>query len=63
MSHLHACLYVPDYPAAVRLRGERNLCAPPTVVFIGKAPNGVVYAVNEAARAGGKRFPLRRRRP
>ncbi len=55
MSHLHACLYVPDYPAAVRLRGERNLCAPPTVVFIGKAPNGVVYAVNEAARAGGIR--------
>ena len=55
MSHLHACLYVPDFPAAVRLRGERNLCAPPTVVFTGKAPNGFVYAANEPARAGGIR--------
>ena len=55
MSHLHACLYVPDFPAAVRLRGERNLCAPPTVVFTGKAPNRLVYAVNEAGRGGGIR--------
>ncbi len=55
MSHLHACLYVPDYPAAVRLRGERNLCTPPTVVFTGKAPNGFVYAANEPAQADGIR--------
>ncbi len=55
MSHLHACLYVPDFPAAVRLRGERNLCVPPTVVFTGKAPNGFVYATNEPAGAGGIR--------
>ena len=55
MSHLHACLYVPDFPAAARLRGERNLCAPPTVVFTGKTPNCFVYAANEPARAGGIR--------
>ncbi len=31
------------------------MCAPPTVAFTGKAPNRLVYAVNEAGRGGGIR--------
>ena len=52
---LYACLHVPNFPAAVLLRGERNLRTPPLVVSTGKPPNCFVYAATEVARAGGIR--------
>ena len=52
---LYACLHVPNFPAAVLLRGERNLRTPPVVVSTGKPPNCFVYAATEAARVGGAR--------
>ena len=50
---LYACLYIPDFPAAVLLRGERNLRVPPLVVYTGAAPNCFVYAATQPARSAG----------
>ena len=50
---LYACLYIPDFPAAVLLRGERNLRVPPLVVYTGVAPNCFVYAATQPARSAG----------
>ena len=50
---LYACLYVPDFPAAVLLRGERNLRVPPVVVYTGTAPNCFVYAATQPTRSAG----------
>ncbi len=50
---LYACLYVPDFPAAVLLRNERNLRVPPVVVYTGTAPNCFVYAATQPARSAG----------
>ena len=50
---LYACLYIPDFPAAVLLRGERNLRVPPLVVYTGTAPNCFVYAATQPARSAG----------
>ena len=55
MVSLYACLHVPNFPAAVLLRGERNLRTPPLVVSTGKPPNCFVYAATEAVQAGGIR--------
>ena len=52
---LYACLHVPNFPAAVLLRGERNLQTLPLTVSTGKPPNCFVYAANETARKGGIR--------
>ena len=52
---LYACLHVPNFPAAVLLRGERNLRTLPLTVSTGKPPNCFVYAANETARKGGIR--------
>ena len=52
---LYACLHIPNFPAAVLLRGERNLRTLPLTVSTGKPPNCFVYAANEAASAGGIR--------
>ena len=50
---LYACLYIPDFPVAVLLRGERNLRVPPVVVYTGAAPNCFVYAATQPARSAG----------
>ena len=50
---LYACLHIPDFPAAVLLRNERNLRVPPVVVYTGTAPNCFVYAATEPARSTG----------
>ncbi len=55
MRSLYACLKVPDFAAAVLLRGERNLRTPPVAVFTGVPPNCFVYAANEPARWSGVR--------
>jgi nucleotidyltransferase/DNA polymerase involved in DNA repair len=55
MRNLHACLWIPDFAAAVLLRGERNRRTPPVAVFTGAAPNCFVYAATEPARLGGVR--------
>jgi nucleotidyltransferase/DNA polymerase involved in DNA repair len=55
MRSLHACLLIPDFAAAVLLRGERNRRTPPVAVFTGAAPNCFVYAATEPARQGGVR--------
>ncbi len=50
---LYACLHIPDFPAAVLLRGERNLRVPAVVVYTGTAPNCFVYAATQPARSAG----------
>ena len=50
---LYACLYIPDFPAAVLLRNERNLRVPPVVVYTGTAPNCFVRAATQPARSAG----------
>jgi nucleotidyltransferase/DNA polymerase involved in DNA repair len=55
MRSLYACLLVPDFAAAILLRGERNRRTPPVTVFTGRPPNCFVYAANEPARQGGVR--------
>jgi nucleotidyltransferase/DNA polymerase involved in DNA repair len=55
MRSLHACLLIPDFAAAVLLRGERNRRTPPLAVYTGAPPNCFVYAANEAARQYGVR--------
>jgi len=55
MTRLYACLYIPDFAVAVRLRGERNLQTPSALVFTGAEPNQVVYSANAAARSAGIR--------
>ena len=50
---LYACLHIPDFPAAVLLRGERNLRVPPVVVYTGTAPNCFVRAATQPARSAG----------
>ncbi len=55
MRSLYACLLIPDFAAAVLLRGERNRRTPPVAVFTGTPPNCFVYAANEPARLGGVR--------
>ena len=50
---LYACLHIPDFPAAVLLRGERNLRVPALVVYTGTAPNCFVYAATQPARSAG----------
>ena len=52
---LYACLHVPNFPAAVLLREERNLRTPALVVSTGKPPNCFVYAATEVAHTGGIR--------
>jgi nucleotidyltransferase/DNA polymerase involved in DNA repair len=54
MRSLYACLFIPDFAAAVLLR-ERNRRTPPVAVFTGTPPNCFVYAANEPARLGGVR--------
>jgi protein ImuB len=51
MTRLYACLYVPDFAVAVRLRGERNLQMPPALIFTGTEPNRIVYGANTPARS------------
>jgi nucleotidyltransferase/DNA polymerase involved in DNA repair len=55
MRNLYACLMIPDFAAAVLLRGERNRRTPPVAVFTGTPPNCFVYTANEPARQGGVR--------
>jgi nucleotidyltransferase/DNA polymerase involved in DNA repair len=50
---LYACLYIPDFSAAVLLRNERNLRVSPLVVSTGTAPNCFVYAATQPARSAG----------
>ena len=50
---LYACLHIPDFPAAVLLRNERNLRVPPVVVYTGTAPNCFVRAATQPARSAG----------
>ncbi len=55
MTPLYACLYVPDFAVAVRLRGEHNLQTAPALVFSGAEPNRIVYGANTTARSAGIR--------
>jgi protein ImuB len=50
---LYGCLFIPDFPAAVLLRGERNRTLPAVAVVSGEPPNQFIFAVNQPARAGG----------
>jgi protein ImuB len=50
---LYGCLFIPDFHAAVLLRGERNRTPPAVAVVTGEPPNQFVYAVNQPARQGG----------
>lgn len=55
MKPLYACLVVPDFPASVLLKDERNVQPPATAVVSGVAPHQTVFAANEPARRGGVR--------
>ncbi len=50
---LYGCLLIPDFHAAVVLRGERNRTPPAVAVVAGEPPNQFVYAVSLPARQGG----------
>jgi protein ImuB len=50
---LYGCLFIPDFPAAVLLRDERNRTLPAVAVVCGEPPNQFIFAVNQPARADG----------
>ena len=50
---LYGCLFLPNFPAAVLLRGERNRTPPALAVVSGEPPNQFIFAANQPARAGG----------
>jgi protein ImuB len=50
---LYGCLFIPDFHAAILLRGERNRTPPAVAAVTGEPPNQFVYAVNQPARQGG----------
>ena len=52
---LYACVYVSDFPVAVKLRERWNRQAPPALVFTGEASHAFVHAANAAARKAGIR--------
>ena len=53
MKKLYACLCVPDFPVAVKLRHRGHDPAPPALVFRGAVPNIFVDAANAPARSAG----------
>lgn len=53
MQPIYACLYIPDFSAAVLQREERGRPRSPLAVFTGKAPNAMVYAASAVARTAG----------
>lgn len=53
MKKLYACLWVPDFPVAVKLRHRGRHPVPPALVFRGAVPNVFVDATNAPARSAG----------